>query len=82
MMHTYEAEVGEDGRVRLCEPIALQGRHRAVVTILEPLGEEGGVSKKNTTAQDWRQFTGIIKDSPHFNGDPVTTQKALRDEWR
>ncbi|MEO5327396.1 MAG: hypothetical protein H7829_04045 [Magnetococcus sp. THC-1_WYH] len=40
MIRSYEAEVSEDGRVWLHEPLTLQSRHRAVLTILEPLGTE------------------------------------------
>ena len=81
MRHSYEAEVSEDGLVQLREPLVLRGRHRAVVTVLEPL-QTGNV---DTPAQDhfldWRQFVGLLKNSPHFNEDPVVIQKAMRDEW-
>ncbi len=26
-------------------------------------------------------FSGILKDSPNFNGDPVEIQRKMRDEW-
>ncbi len=26
-------------------------------------------------------YFGILKDSPSFNGDPVTIQRQMRDEW-
>lgn len=41
MIRSYEAEVSEDGQVRLLDPLALRGRHRAVLTLLEPLETKG-----------------------------------------
>ncbi|MGH8576674.1 MAG: hypothetical protein ACREXX_17765 [Gammaproteobacteria bacterium] len=35
MILTVEAIIDEHGRVQLLEPIALEGEHRALVTILE-----------------------------------------------
>ncbi|MBF0438204.1 MAG: hypothetical protein HQL93_03690 [Magnetococcales bacterium] len=37
MIRSYEAEISEDGQVRLLNPLVLRGRHRAVLTILETL---------------------------------------------
>lgn len=37
MLQAVEAEVDENGQVRLQEPLILMGRHRAVLTILEPV---------------------------------------------
>jgi hypothetical protein len=30
---------------------------------------------------DFSMFSGILKDSPNFNGDPVEIQRRMRDEW-
>ncbi|HLB56710.1 MAG TPA: hypothetical protein VJK30_05220 [Coxiellaceae bacterium] len=27
------------------------------------------------------QLAGVLKNSSHFGGDPLLTQKALRNEW-
>ncbi len=27
------------------------------------------------------KLAGALKDSPHFSGDPLQIQKALRNEW-
>lgn len=86
MTHAYEAEVDENGQVRLQKPLMLHRRHRAVLTVLEPL-EETRMSldtiKEQITdeANDWRQFVGTMKNSTLFNSDPVAIQKAMRDEW-
>jgi hypothetical protein len=31
---------------------------------------------------DFAAFSGILKDSPNFNGDPLEIQHRMRDEWR
>ncbi|MEO5330127.1 MAG: hypothetical protein H7829_18015 [Magnetococcus sp. THC-1_WYH] len=77
-----EAEIGVDGRVWLREPLPLSCRHRAVVTVLEPL--ESAENPAQTAAdetRDWQRFAGVMRDTPHFNADPVAIQKAIRDEW-
>ena len=28
------------------------------------------------------KLAGSLKNSPHFSGDPLLIQKALRDEWK
>jgi len=32
-------------------------------------------------ADDFSTFSGILKDSPNFNSDPVEIQRGMRDEW-
>ncbi|MBF0309998.1 MAG: hypothetical protein HQL56_10770 [Magnetococcales bacterium] len=81
MMHSYEAEVSADGQVRLREPMVLRGRHRAVLTVLEPLESDEVASDAMEALPNWRRFAGVMKESPHFNGDPVSIQRAMRDEW-
>lgn len=81
MMHSYEAEVSEDGKVRLRESLTLDRRHRAVLTVLEPLDNKDTEADPTSPTTDWRKFAGIIKDSPHFKDDPVAIQKAMRDGW-
>jgi len=34
------------------------------------------------TTKDFLKLAGSLKDSPHFSGDPVAIQKALRDDWK
>jgi hypothetical protein len=31
--------------------------------------------------RDFAVFSGILKSSPNFNGDPVEIQRSMRDEW-
>ena len=35
----------------------------------------------NAPPQDWRDFVGALKSSPHFKEDPVTLQQKFRHEW-
>jgi hypothetical protein len=46
---------------------------------LQPLvtKEQSQEADKNNFAV----FSGILKDSPHFNGDPVEIQHRMRDDW-
>jgi len=34
-----------------------------------------------TESVDFAAFSGILKKSPNFNGDPVEIQRRMRDEW-
>nr|VFJ44188.1 MAG: hypothetical protein BECKFW1821A_GA0114235_100615 [Candidatus Kentron sp. FW]VFJ58204.1 MAG: hypothetical protein BECKFW1821B_GA0114236_10407 [Candidatus Kentron sp. FW] len=81
MMRSYEAEVGADGKVRLQEPLTLHGRHRAVVIVLESLDSVDTQAQPTDDVRGWRRFVGIMRDTPHFNADPVAIQRAMRDEW-
>jgi hypothetical protein len=81
MLQTVEAEVGENGQIRLRSPLVLRGWHRAVLTVLEPLTEEDNEAGQTLVPhRDWHRFVGTLKDSPRFNGDPVAIQRDMRDE--
>ena len=56
MIHTVEATVDERGIVQLLEPVHLDRRHRALVTILEDepaLSHETALLSEACLAQDW-----------------------------
>lgn len=60
MMHSYEAEIDVQGRIRLLEPVRLQRPCRAVVTVLESLpGEEMDRAllqfAESALARDWER---------------------------
>lgn len=38
-------------------------------------------SSENDTNISILKLAGTLKNSPHFGGDPLRIQKALRDEW-
>ncbi|MGZ8218876.1 DUF2281 domain-containing protein [Methylomagnum sp.] len=37
--------------------------------------------KGNSSGKPLADFFGSLANSPHFQGDPVQIQRALRDEW-
>jgi len=37
MMQSIEAEVSKQGHIKFCEPIQLEQRYRAIVTLVEPI---------------------------------------------
>ncbi|MBF0295242.1 MAG: hypothetical protein HQL96_08625 [Magnetococcales bacterium] len=81
MLQSVEAEIGEDGQIQLREPLTIHGPCRAVVIVLGPLAKEMANERISASSLGWRRHVGAMKDSPHFNGDPVAIQKAMRDEW-
>nr|VFK57365.1 MAG: hypothetical protein BECKTC1821F_GA0114240_101712 [Candidatus Kentron sp. TC] len=38
-------------------------------------------NRQNHATGDWREFVGVLKDSPNLRGDPVTIAREMRDEW-
>ncbi|MEO5332936.1 MAG: hypothetical protein H7839_13005 [Magnetococcus sp. YQC-5] len=67
MIRSYEAEVSEDGQVRLLDPLVLRGRHRAVLTLLEPLETNG----ENTQTSESLASKGGAALVTFFAGEPV-----------
>jgi len=55
MARTLEAEIDEQGNVRLLEPVHLASAHRALVTILEPSTSETALLSEAALARDWNQ---------------------------
>jgi hypothetical protein len=59
MFRTVEAVIDKRGRVRLLEPVELEGEHRALVTILneEPAvhGNESALLSEAALAGDWNR---------------------------
>ena len=39
------------------------------------------LQSKQKTAKTLASFSGILKNSPNFNGNPLSIQKKMRDEW-
>jgi hypothetical protein len=59
MLRTVEAEIDEQGQVRLLEPLALPGVCRALVTILPAeeshLQSETAIASEAALAEDWNR---------------------------
>ncbi len=70
MLQSIEAEIGSDGHVRLRDPIQLQGRHRAIVTVLEALEE-------TTPPRGSREAVLSLLDSPAFKNRPGYPVKEI-----
>jgi len=39
------------------------------------------LQSRQKTANTLASFSGILKDSPNFNGNPLNIQQKMRDEW-
>lgn len=66
MMSTIEAVIDENGAIELAEPIKLEGKHRALVTILDELPierNETGLLSDYSLSRDWLRPG---EDEDHF----------------
>jgi hypothetical protein len=59
MIRAFEAEIDEQGNVRLLEPVRLRERRRAVVMVLEepevPGSHECALLSEKSLAEDWNR---------------------------
>lgn len=78
MKETLEA-IYENGVLRLFKRLALPEGKRIVVTLESTPG--GPRDRSENEEYDFSGLAGSLKKSPRFGGDPVETQKKLRDEW-
>ncbi|MBK6853069.1 MAG: hypothetical protein IPG93_15975 [Burkholderiales bacterium] len=51
-----------------------------MVIVWLPASYEAAGAKVAAPAE-WRSFVGALRDSPHWQGDPVAIQEGLRSEW-
>lgn len=77
-MQAYEltTEIDEQGNLHLpsdCNTVF--GKRARIIVLVED-------AEQAEPAPSLAQFSGLLKDSPSFNADPVTIQRELRDEWR
>ena len=80
-MQAYEltTEIDEQGNLHLpsdCNSVF--GKQARIIVLVEDAVQARPTAPAPTLAQ----FSGLLKDSPSFNADPVTIQRDLRDEWR
>ena len=62
------------GQIVPLEPVRFEeNEHLVIVRMPAPKAVPAPPS-----GADWQQFVGILKDSPHWNGDPQDVQEALR----
>jgi hypothetical protein len=86
MLQTYEATLETSGQVLftdLAKPV-YQQRQKVLITIVSPLADNAlGAQPTQPTdiktgKHDWLAFSGVLKNSPAFAGDPMVIQQQLR----
>lgn len=78
MYQAIEA-ISRAGTIQPLEPVAFdENEHLVILRLSKPyVAPEEGVKP----TADWRRWAGALKNSPHWNEDPVTLQQAMRHEW-
>ncbi len=77
MYQAIEA-ISKSGVIELLEPIEFEENEPLVVLRLT---KKVVTPEMATPSKDWRKFTGQLKSSPTFAGDPVHIQQEMRNEW-
>ena len=80
MYQAIEA-TSKSGVIRPLEPVSFVEDERLIILRLSKLTEGKQQSTAPIKAADWRQWAGVLKDSPHLNGDPVSIQRTMRNQW-
>lgn len=77
----YEAieAIAKSGVIQPLEPVSLREDERLIVLRLTK--REPDHAPAAPAGGDWRRWVGVLKGSPHLNGDPLALQQALRHEW-
>lgn len=87
MLSTYEAILQPDGRLLFVDgpAAAARGPRHVLVTFTDAsiahdvaLGEQ---PLSVAAPANWQAHVGVLKDSPHWQGDPVAIQQDLRRDW-
>jgi predicted DNA-binding antitoxin AbrB/MazE fold protein len=79
MYQAIEA-ISKGGVIQPLEPVSFEENEHLVIVRLSktytpaatPTSRSGG---------DWADWVGVLKDSPHLNGDPLALQQDMRREW-
>ena len=78
MVQAIEA-VCRGGQIVPLEPVQFEENEHLVIVRMPAAG--AAVPAQAEKAADWESFVGVLKGSPHWNGDPQDVQEALRHEW-
>ena len=78
MYEAFEA-IAKSGVIQPLEPVSLREDERLIVLRLSK--HEPDRAPAAPAGGDWRRWVGVLKGSPHLNGDPLALQQALRHEW-
>lgn len=79
MYQAIEA-ISRAGVIEPLEPVSFEENEHLVILRLTRTHAPQQVEASRPA--DWTQWVGVLKDSPHLNGDPLSAQRAMRDEWR
>lgn len=78
---TYEAveAVCRAGQIVPLETVHFDENERLMIVRLPALSALPAETPSG--AADWRRHVGVLRNSPHWQGDPMDVQAALRYEW-
>ena len=68
------------GQIILLEPVRFEENEHLMIVRLPALPRAEPAANPSASA-DWQSFVGVLQDSPNWNGDPLTVQEAMRDDW-
>jgi hypothetical protein len=74
-MYPAMEAMAKGGIIEPLEPVEFEDNEQLVILRLTKPWTEKGVT---APPQDWHNFVGTLKSSPHFNDDPVAIQQSLR----
>ena len=75
MVQAIEA-VCRAGQIAPLEPVQFEENEQLVIVRMQAAVATAPAPSQK--AADWEDFVGVLKDSPHWNGDPQAVQDALR----
>ncbi|MBF0622811.1 MAG: hypothetical protein HQL54_12895 [Magnetococcales bacterium] len=87
MLLSVEVEISADGQITLCEPLELHGKHRAILTVLEPLETTSKTDSSVSTAGNGHALLKALRDNPlppesRRSADEIEAQiRAEREAW-
>ena len=85
MLTTIEAEIETDGIVRLLEPVKIQRKSRAIVTILDGYGNTDSSSmnseERRLELQSLIKHAGAVKSGDSTGGDNDKIDADLEKEY-
>ena len=80
MVQAVEA-VCRDGRIVPLEAVTfVENEPLVIIRMMAPSTQPASTNAPGP-AGGWQALVGSLKDSPHWNEDPITVQESLRDEW-
>ena len=81
MLQTIEVEIDAEGGIHPLQAVPPAAERHALLTLVIPETATITAAKPQGETAGWRSLVGKLKGSPNFNGDTVSLQRAMRDEW-